>query len=869
MPTFALRFTNRCLYWLESKALRAPWLLLALVTALCTVSVYYTVNNLGVNTNTADMLSPELPFQKNRKRLEKTFPKDAETLLLVVEATTPEKTAQAAENLVSQLQYSPLFISVYSPASSQFFKKQSMLYLDDEDLDKLAGELTDAQPFIGHLGQNYSLEGLFSIISYSLKNQNDKLPMDINPLLTEIANTIEAQLNQQNKPVSWQRLILGEDSELEKNRRLVIARPKLDFNELMPAEKGFLLAQKIARGIESQNPNVSIRITGEKALEHEELESVSRGAAIAGIVSLILVCLSMLIAFRSFKLLLATFIALITGLVLTAGFATLAIGHLNLISIAFAVLYIGLGVDYAIHLCLRYRELRLHHHSNLDAIHHSIQSVGSSLFLCALTTSIGFFAFIPTDYSGVSELGIISGVGMFIGLAVSLTILPALLKIMPVEPKPNTAKNHHFASLCDIPFRFSGTIRFLSVVLAIAGASVVTQLKFDSNPVNLRDPKSESVSTFNDLLLSPEDSPFAVEALSADLDKAKALARRFEKLDSVDQAVTLADFVPENQEEKLEIVEDLALLLGGELDSYSKPIDHSKTREALFEFAADIDRAIRENAVPASTDTLKLLQRHVMGFLAISSTSADPEAMYVQLGKNILGLLPYSIHHLKTSLGATPFGIDDIPREISEHWLSDSGIYRIQVLPKKNLNDQNALEEFVEQVIQVDDSVSGLAIADSESGKAVINAFIEAFSGALLAILVLLVAMLGSMKKTLLVIGPLLLAAVLTGAANVLLNNPFNFANIIALPLLMGMGVDSGIHIVHRLSSASDEINLLQTSTARGVLFSSVTTFCSFTSLAFSPHVGTASMGLLLAIGITLNLFCTLVVLPAFSGKQL
>ena len=184
------------------------------------------------------------------------------------------------------------------------------------------------------------------------------------------------------------------------------------------------------------------------------------------------------------------------------------------------------------------------------------------------------------------------------------------------------------------------------------------------------------------------------------------------------------------------------------------------------------------------------------------------------------------------------------------------------------ISEDQLTNQFVREVQSVDDTVTGLPVADQASGVAVINAFIEAFSGAFIAISVLLFIILRNIKNTLLVVIPLIMAALFTGATNVLLESPFNFANIIALPLLMGMGVDSGIHIMHRLQTGSEE-NPLQTSTARGVLFSSVTTLCSFSSLAFTPHVGTASMGLLLAIGISFTLICTLVILPAFSGKKI
>lgn len=866
----SLKFTDRCLNKSSQLIMRFPWLVILLVMALCTISLNYTINNLGVNTNTAEMLAADLPFQENRIRQEEAFPKEADALLLLVEATTPEKTAQSTELLISKLKQDPLFISVYSPAISDFLKQQALLYLDIGELEKLTEKLTDAQPFIGYLAHNYNVDGLFTLIGGSLAQKDNRLPMNINPLLKAINATILAQQNQSNQPVSWQRLILGVDSSLEKNYHLVFARPKLNFNELMPVEAAFLRAQQIAKSIEQNDANVHIRITGEKALEHEELTSVSEGAMLAGSISLVLVCLSMLIGLRSLKLLLATFISLISGLIITAGFATLAIGHLNLISIAFAILYIGLGTDFAIHLCLRYYDFRLQACNTTDAINNSIQAVGRSLLICALTTSIGFFAFIPTDYAGVSELGIISGMGMFISLAMSLILLPALLKIMPINPTQKSSKRTLLKHISTWPFRYAIYIRIISILLAIGAGFVVTQLRFDSNPINLRDSNSESVATFKDLLKVKENSPFAVATLASSLSDAQHLAQQFIQLEVVDKATTLASYVPSQQQDKQAIIEDLEFILSADLKAFATPIESSDTRLAIIKLTKKIKQYLQQENIDLATNkSLVSLEQTLINFLNYADASINPKLQFQQLGENILGLLPYSMEHLNISLGAHSFTIADLPQDISEHWLSDKGLYRILITPKQDLNDPAALQKFIQAVQLVDGRVSGLAVADSASGAAVIKAFIVAFTGSIVVITLTLWIMLRSLKETLLVIGSLLLAALLTGGANVLLENPFNFANIIALPLLMGMGVDSGIHIVHRLARSSHtNENLLQTSTTRGVLFSSITTFCSFTSLSFSSHVGTASMGLLLAIGIILMLICMLVVLPAFSGKN-
>ncbi|HHA18839.1 MAG TPA: hopanoid biosynthesis-associated RND transporter HpnN, partial [Methylophaga sp.] len=518
MSALSSSLIDRFLCWWGTQVLRFPWILILLTVLITAASLHYTINNLGVNTNTAEMLSPDLPYQQNRLRIEAEFPQDAGVIILVVDALTPEETSQAASSLAKALKTrDDSFSSVYIPTENDFFRQQALLFLDQDELEELADKLTEAQPFIGHLSQHYNLEGLFDIVTQALKSTDDALPMDLNPLLLSINDSITHQLNDQPYSVSWQNLLAANKLNTETNRTIVIARPKMNFDEIMPAEHALTTAREMANLVMSENPGVRIRMTGETALEHEELESVSKGAAIAGIVSLILVCTSLWVGLRSFKLLLATLISLIIGLILTAGFATITIGHLNLISIAFAVLYIGLGVDYAIHICLHYRQCRVQGMENREAIIDSIHTVGFSIFLCAITTSMGFLAFIPTDYAGVSELGIISGGGMFIGLAVSLTLLPALLTVLSIKNVKPIRSTFSLGPIATLPFHHSTRIKVYSIVFALFSGVILTQLVFDSNPINLRDPTSESVSTIKELLASQTDSPFALTALAPDM----------------------------------------------------------------------------------------------------------------------------------------------------------------------------------------------------------------------------------------------------------------------------------------------------------------------------------------------------------------
>ena len=856
--------------------MRCPWTLLLLSLLLCGATLHYTIKNLEINTNTAEMLSPDLPFQQNQAHFNQAFPQDATTIIFVVQAETPEQSSQAAGKLAEQLnKATDRFDSAYIPTDNAFFRQQALLYLDQHDLENFARKLTDAQPFIGHLAQNYHLEGLFGIIGQALNRHDHALPMDLNPILLAIDDVLKNQLNGQSHYLSWQNILSADnykDAEAQSkfNRTIVIAKPRLHFNEMLPADVALSAAREISHTIMADNPSLSIRMTGETALEHEELESVTKGATISGLLSLILVFAVQWIGLRSIRLLIITYVVLVMGLILTAGFAAVSVGHLNVISIAFASLYIGLGVDYAVHICLHYREGKANGLSNNEAILVSIRDVGSSLFLCALATAIGFFAFIPTDYAGVSELGVISGGGIFIGLIISLTVLPALFCVFPV----NNVKPIHSPLIptfvITFPFRFSIGIKVVSILLGIGASFVLTNLTFDYNPINLRDPNSESVLSIKELLKSKTESPFALTALASNLEAAEKIVTPLKSRPSVHEAITLASFVASDQDEKLVTIEDLNLMLGGQLKNFDDTLDTANQQAALIKFNEALKKAIAEKSPNAPQPTLQQLQQRIDAFIKQANAGPTPATGYLQLEKNILGLLPFTIERLRTSLTATPFGLDDLPSEIKSHWISATGLYRVLITPEKDLNNPENLKEFVAQVQAVDSTVSGLPIINQAGGDAIVQAFIKAFSGAFIAIVVLLLLMYRNVRKTLLVIMPLLLAALLTGATNVLLDNPFNFANIIALPLLLGMGIDSSILIMHRHhSSSGEDENLLQSSTTRGIIFSSITTLCSFSSLAFTAHQGMASMGLVLAIGLTFTVMCSLIVLPAFSGKRI
>lgn len=851
--------------WLFSNAAKV----VALIAALTACSLYYASQNLGIDTNTQHMLSPDLPFQRNFANYQKRFPQTADTLVILVEATTPDRARQATNRLVQQLKRrNDLFRQVYQPFGGQFLDKQALLYLQTDELQTLASRLSEVQPLLATLTRNMSLDGLFSMLDAALTAVEDGEQLELQPLLNQLSAAFSASVKGNYYEVSWQRLIQGDNPDQDGQKQLIILQPRLDYSQLKPAQHAIAAIRELASTLNlDQAHGVRLQLTGEVALAYDELETASRGALFTGLLSLGLVASILIIGLRSWQLISAAVITLVTGLIWTSGFAALAIGSLNLISIAFAVLYIGLGIDYSIHLCLRYQELTAQQVAKSAALQTALGDIGRSLLICTITTATGFYAFIPTSFAGVSELGLIAGTGMVISLILNLSLLPALLYLFPLQQAARQPKaGNHLASVL-LPFTsHPRPVLLAALATAVIAALLLPSVRFDANPLHLRDAQSESVRTFNKLLKSSNSSPWSIALTVQGRDKTARRVALLKESPVVGRVVSIEQFIPDHQQDKIAILQDLALILGAEL-SATEPVPVSepeKQIKALEKFQARLDHyRPTDNISEATLNNLKNnLQAWLQGLKAQGPEQQTLRLTHLQ--QSLLGTLPLQLQQLNTALTAQPVQISTLPESLARRWLTDNGVYRIEVQPKKTLDTDADLQEFVTAVQAIAPEATESAVYNLEAGKVVVKAFKQALLLAFSVITILLLVFMPHKQDVVLVLVPLLLAAAITGALTVLLNLPFNYANVIALPLLLGVGVDSGIHMVHRFrTTQAAEENLLGSSTTQAVLLSTLTTICSFGSLAFSPHPGAASMGKMLSIGIGATLVCVLIVLPA------
>jgi len=614
-------------------------------------------------------------------------------------------------------------------------------------------------------------------------------------------------------------------------------------------------------------------VTGEVGLEDDELAGMSTGTFTASVFSVVLVLFILLIAYRSVLLTVATLLTLALGMVFCGAFAAFAVTELNLISVAFAVSNIGLGVEYAIHFCLRYRD-NLKENANKElALRSTLMTVGPSLLLAAGTTSIGLYAFTPTDYKGVAELGLLAGTSLFICLSITLISLPALLKIAPAPTKFRPAEGQNIFSrlskkLSVLPLLYAKPVTVATLVIALISIVLAFNVKTDFNPINLRDPNTESVIAFKELMEDEETTPLTLNVLAKDENSTKILQQRLSALPSVGKTVSLLDLQPADQDEKLALIEELVLILGPQIQHFPQLKTDADPVPGITHLIKTIDTLLPQKTSVHDRASLTRLKTELQEILIELDARPEPSRrIFIEkIQTTLLGTLPQVMKELSVSLEAREFSLSDLPPDIRDNWLSKEGLYRVQIFPKKDLNDLANLKEFIAEVQSIAPQTTGLPIIYWESMREVTAAFQQAIVIALVAIALVLLAIRRSILDTTLVMATLILAGLFTMASAALTSTPINFANIIALPLLLGLGVDNGIHMLVKLhDSPSEEENIYQSSTARGIFYGALTTSSSFGGLAFSPHAGISSMGLIITMGIFWIMVCTFIILPALS----
>lgn len=827
--------------------------------ALC---VWLAVARLGVTTDTDTLFAANLPWKQREAELKRLFPQDGDLLVAVIDAASPEEADAVAAGLARAMTAEPAhFQVVRRPDASPYFDQNGLLLLDRPVLEGVLNQTIDAQPFLGQLVADPSLRGLcaaLSLLGMGVERGEDlsSFAVPLKGFHTALADAAALHPT----PLSWQKLLAGPVAALGGPYRFVLTRPVQDYGALQPGAA----ATDRLRALAAQQEFVAsgrahVRVTGSVALADEEFATVAQGAVAGLIGSLLLVVVWLVLAVRTWRVVVPIVLTLILGLLLTTGFATLTSSPLNLISVAFAILFVGIAVDFAIQFSVRFREAQLSEAGILAALRQTARRAGSQILVAAAATASGFLAFVPTDFVGVAELGWIAGVGMLIAFATTLLFLPACLALFQPSAAAGEVGFRWAAPLDTALHRARWPVLAVFAVLAAAGAAGIPHLVFDSDPLHTKDPSTEAMQTLADLAANPLTNPYTIDVLRSDPASAAALAAQAAQLPLVSQAITLTSFVPDDQAAKLALVQDAASLLGPTL---------APRPPAAPVTAADIRLGVQTALAQLARVGAKLPPGHPLTLITadLRALAAVPDPALLAANAALTRFLPLQLQRLRTSLSARPVTLSSIPPELARDWRLPDGRVRVQITAKPEAAAAAGLRAFVKQVQTIAPDAGGSAVTIVSTADTIITAFTRAALGAVLAITIILAVALRRVRDVLLVLAPLTLSSLLTVLAAVLLPLPLNFANIIALPLLLGVGVSFNIYFV--MNWRLGMRNQLASPTARAVAFSAFTTGTAFGSLALSRHPGTSSMGVLLLLSLGCTLIASLIFVPALLATM-
>ncbi len=858
-------FIGRCVL----ACVRHPVRVLVAALSLTLASLAYTVEHFAIDTDISKLVRERPEVVQRNLDMDAAFPARDDLTLVIVSAPAIELANAAASELAQALRGDQgLFKSVSEAGSGPFFEQQGLLYLSRPELDSTLHDLRQARPLLASLARDPSLRGLANLLAVTMQVpvQSGAVRLaDMEGLLESSARVLDENLEGHDAALSWRDVAAHQAQVDGAAHAIIVVRPQRDYSELESGARASARVRALAaEGRLAERFSARVLLTGPIPLADEEFSSIQQGALVNGLGTLASVVFILWLALRSWRLIVAVLLTLLAGLAITGALGLMLVGALNMISVAFAVLFIGIGVDFSIQFGVRFRSER----ASSSEIAHCLVAAGRTLAmpltLAACATAASFFAFMPTDYRGLAELGEIAGAGiLLIAFPSAVTLLPALIVLLRPGPSLAAPGLPWLAPVDDYFARHRVPILASTALVIVLGAMSLPNLEFDFNPLHLKDPQSESVQSLRLLEKDPEGGVNDIQVLASDLAQAQQIAHALARLPQVGRTTTLLDLVPSDQEEKLKAIGALAQELAPVLhQARIAPATDAARIASLRNAAAALD-----DAADFAGDPVGAPAHHLARSLKRLASASVPSR---DRAERALGLpLQLALASLARALEAQPISVQSLPGELRDQWLSKSGAALVDVAPHVptgiDPGDDALLRDFAHAVEAAEPRAIGGPLSVLHSADTIVRSFFVASGWALVSIFVMLWLSLHRLGDVLRTLVPLLVSGLVTLELCVLFGIPLNFANIIALPLLLGIGVAFKIYYV--VAWRNGQSGFLQSALTRAVVLSASTTATAFGSLWLSHHAGTASMGRLLALSLACTLVGAVLFQPVLMGK--
>jgi hopanoid biosynthesis associated RND transporter like protein HpnN len=873
------------------------WPILIVAVVLAVASVYYTYTHLAIRTSRSDLVASNQRLIQESDKIDKAFG-GRDGMVVVVENERPHRSIKFAEDLATELRnYPQSFTELFYHINPESFKRSALLYPDVKDLNKIKDSLLGQQSLLSKLAANPRLITFYQSVNDQMaramigevftgflgEEEKKELPdvLLLNGSLRGLASALEG-----SKPEAslFSGFLPKEFTALDEAGYFLTENDKFLLFLVTPAGKGYAansqhlaLLRNVVHQVQARYPGLQAGVTGPDALEADEMHSSMKDITLATWLSLAGQMALLIIFLRSLRRTLVEGFVLILGLCWTFGLITLVVGHLNLLSLIFAPLMLGLTIDYGIHWFCRLEEDEgVAGHCSTEVLACTFQRSAPGIVYAGLAAVVSFLPLAFVGFKGLAELGLILAMGILVMLIATLVLVPALVRI---TEKCTPADLPEECPAQPIPFlhlhwRRPGFMVALGVMITALGGVALHYVPFDLNPLHLQNPSAESVVWEYKLI---EDSKYSTSygaLATASLKELQARSEALQKLPTVSHVESVLSFLPHQVTKKRQILRQM-LPVARSIQfpaAPAGPTDPQALAAILSRINFKIDEAAKnlekEHAATKEQfeETHRLINRIVPRLLADDPQTTQRLREYGQLFfSDLRDTWDLFRGYVESGLTTPPPTIADLPQSVAKRFVSPDGLYLIRVFPSEDTWNFDPLKRFVKSLWSVDPNAVGDPVLLYSFTLGFRNSILWAAGMALLAITVMLIILFRSLKMALLALIPLVVGTGLTINLMWLLNLPFNQANVLFVPLVLGEGIEFGIIILARwrLEESARAITM-PASTAKGVALAALTTTLGFGSLMVSGHQGTFSLGLLATVGSLSVLVASLSILPAF-----
>ena len=868
-----------------------PYIVIGIGIVLAVVAAVSAFLFLQINSNQDNLVSSNLPFHKKYLSLIKNFG-DQEYLYVVIKTGGTEEgkkeAIQFAEKLNSRLSVHPELISaVYYCLSETEIGDHALYFTSLNEAEKISAAITSLAPHIHQWFEDATLAGFFQLISELLTQGGGNL-QDMDPAIMQRAlEAIGGLLKNMDgilRNNSRYRPMEGFSEAAKRyfftpNSKLLIMRllPVKDYGTMDVIRKPLQLVRQAIRDTRSEFPSVTAGLTGRPVLQADEMETTNHDMTMAAIVSIALIGILFIVILHGWLRPFFVLTCLLIAMAWSFGFAAVAVGHLNLLSIVFALVLVGIGVDFGVHIVIRYVECTKRGLEPEEAVKTSMFRTGSGIILGAITSVCAFYSVLGSDFVGLSELGLIGGTGVLLCLISMMTVLPAMLLIAGKKRLfPSSAPRVTAMPFLDPLLKKPMRLILIVAVISLAGLPGLFKVRFSYNLLELQARGLESVKYEKILMDSSGESTWYAILTANSLNDVKRLTKTVEAMPTVDKVESIFDFFPEQQAEKSKLFQAAATAL--EPVTEKIPMIGAPQADRLIEALTSLSSAFEtlEEQMFASGATKELSQidrilKNVRSARELLEKEKDKALLLEGMQKGLARNLSASIHKLLKWLKAGKMTPDDLPPSLKDLYVGKDGRYQIKVIPKEDVWDFDKLNRFVSELRKVDPEVSGVPVGVLESARLMHRTFLSA--AALTIALVIIILWLYSQSFLYIFLTMLPLGVSILWLLEIMgwFNLHFNLANFFAIPILIAIGVDGGVHLLARSGELQNRFNhhseeesrgLFNTSTPTAVALSFTTTMIGFGGLLFAHHRGMAGLGAVMVIGSFTGMVASILVLP-------